>query len=206
MIIIPRASVPVRSKDKVLLSICTMDWCNYGATYAQEVFENIDVLLWDPGDPYPVMTDHWEGDWIISYRGDYIFPEEVYRRARKGAINFHPAPPRYRGLGSQHYAIYQGDETYGSTCHHLARSVDTGDIIDVSEFKIAPGISASSLRLQVGASCMSQFLRLLTEYILPDKPLPVSEQRWGDRLFKQSEINEWLSFMQVHEPDHLCLR
>jgi methionyl-tRNA formyltransferase len=193
-------------QDKVLLSVCTMNWCDYGVTYARAVFPNLDVLLWDPGDPHPAIVDSWEGDWIISYRGDYIFKESVYKRAKKGALNFHPAPPKYRGLGSQHYAIFDGDESYGSTCHHLARSVDTGDIVDVANFKIAPGETASLLRLHVGASCLTQYLRILTDYIVPGKPLPVSPERWGDRLYKQSEINAWLERMRREMPDHPCMQ
>ncbi|WP_372425811.1 formyltransferase family protein [Salinarimonas chemoclinalis] len=205
MIKIPRAPDPILNHDKVLLSVCTMDWCDFGVAFSKRVFTDMDVLLWDPGDPYPTMIDDWEGDWIISYRGDFIFPERVYSRARKGAINFHPAPPRYRGLGSQHYAIYAGDKTYGSTCHHLARSVDTGDIIDVEEFDVAPGSTASTLRIHVGAACLQQYLRLLTRYILPGNPLPRSERRWGDRLYRQAEIDAWLAHMRETEPNHLCL-
>lgn len=71
-----------------------------------------------------------------------------------GAINLHPAAPTYRGLGSQHYAIYYNDETYGPTCHHLAPSVDSGQIIDVARFHVARAETASSLRLHVGADAM----------------------------------------------------
>lgn len=148
--------------------------------FAKTVFSNLEVFCWDPGDPYPYHLDNWEGDWIISYRGDFIFPQSIYKNARKGAINLHPAPPKYRGLGSQHYAIYYNDETYGSTCHHLAPSVDSGQIIDVARFNVAPAETASSLRLHVGAYCLQQFIHLLTDYILVGRPLPVSPENWGN--------------------------
>jgi len=208
MLTLPTEPAPTRpkNKDKVLLSVVDMDWCNLGVTYAKSVFENLDVLCWDTGDPEPTHLQNWEGDWIISYRGDYIFPPEIFQRARKGAINFHPAPPKYRGLGSQHYAIFQGDHTYGSTCHHLAASVDTGSIVDVERFYISPGETASSLRYQVGVHCLSQFLRLLSEYILPSKPLPISKENWGDRLYRQREIDAWLEQMKREWPDHPSVR
>ena len=196
------APTPSKNTDKVLLSVVDMDWCDLGVAYAREVFTNLEVLCWDTGDPEPEHVKDWEGDWIISYRGDYIFPRDVFQRARKGAINFHPAPPKYRGLGSQHYAIYQGDETYGSTCHHLAASVDTGDIVDVQRFRISPGETASSLRYQVGVHCLSQFVRLLSDYILPGKPLPRSPERWGERLYRQREIDAWLAKTKADMPDH----
>ncbi|WP_162094652.1 formyltransferase family protein [Pseudomonas chlororaphis] len=193
-------------KDKVLLSVCTMDWCDHGVEFAKTVFSNLEVFCWDPGDPYPYHLEDWEGDWIISYRGDFIFPPSIYQRARKGAINLHPAPPKYRGLGSQHYAIYYQDETYGSTCHHLAPSVDSGDIIHVACFNIAPAETASSLRLHVGAYCLQQFIHLLTDYILQGRPLPVSPERWGERLYKQSELKPWMEKIRAEEPDHRCFK
>ena len=196
------AKTQLKNTDKVLLSVVDMDWCALGVAYAETVFSNLEVLCWDTGDPDPAHLQNWSGDWIISYRGDYIFPKEIYRRAKKGAINFHPAPPKYRGLGSQHYAIYQGDETYGSTCHHLAESVDTGPIVDVERFTVAPGETASSLRYQVGVHCLSQFLRLLSNYILPGRPLPTSTEVWGERLYRQREIDAWLEKMMRDDPTH----
>lgn len=192
--------------DKVLLSVCTMDWCDLGVKFAKTVFSNLEVICWDPGNPYPEQIEQWEGDWIISYRGDFIFPERIFNRAKKGAINFHPAPPKYRGLGSQHYAIYDGDESYGSTCHHMASSVDTGEIIDVARFNIAPGETASSLRMHVGAYCLQQFIWLVTDFISRGRPLPVSPERWGDRLYRQAEIDAWLKVQREVAPDQRCLR
>lgn len=194
-----------KNTNRVLLSIVDMDWCHLGVEYAKKMFSDIEVLCWDTGDPYPNHIKEWSGDWIISYRGDFIFPEYLYRKAEKGAINFHPAPPKYRGLGSQHYAIYYGDKTYGSTCHHLDKSVDTGTIIDVERFTISPLETASSLRYQVGVHCLKQFLKLLANYILPEKPLPISNEEWGKYLYKQSEIDNWLKKMQQHSPSHPSL-
>ncbi len=199
-------SEDLRCKDKVLLSVCTMDWCDLGVEFAKTIFSDVEVFCWDPGDAWPEHLENWQGDWIISYRGDFIFPERIYKNARKGAINLHPAPPRYRGLGSQHYAIYYGDETYGSTCHHMAPSVDSGQIIDVASFTVAPGATASSLRMHVGISCLQQFARLMSDYIVQGKPLPVSEFRWGDRLYKQSELKHWMLTVRESEPDHRCFR
>ncbi|MDO6705840.1 MULTISPECIES: formyltransferase family protein [unclassified Photobacterium] len=195
----------MKCQDKILLSVVDMDWCHYGVEYTKTLFSHVEVLCWDTGDPYPSQVDDWEGDWIISYRGDFIFGEHIFRRARKGAINLHPAPPRYRGLGSQHYAIDSGEKTYGSTCHHLASSVDSGQIIHVNEFQIAEHETASSLRMKVGANCLSQYMMLLTDYISRGKPLPKSEQQWGDRLYRQSEIDRWLEEKMSQDPAHRCL-
>ncbi|MGI4985501.1 MAG: hypothetical protein ACRYGL_19570 [Janthinobacterium lividum] len=91
------------------------------------------MLCWNPGDPCPAFVDRWEGDWLVSFWGDFIFPEAVCKRARKGAINFHPATPAYRGIGGMVYAIYNDDEMYGSSCHHRVPVVDDGPIIDVAD-------------------------------------------------------------------------
>lgn len=194
------------SQDKVLLIVTKMVWCDLGVEWARTVFENLDVVYWNPGEPYPALVDEWEGDWIISYRGDLIIREEIFTKARKGAINFHPAPPRHRGLGSQYYAIYNNDADFGTTVHHMAKSVDTGKIIRADYFAIAPGETGSSLRLHVGAVCLAQFYDIVTDYILAGKPLPESTETWGDRLFTNKELFAWLDRLKVEEPDHPCLR
>lgn len=61
---------------------------------------------------------------------------------------------------------------------------------------------ASSLRYQVGVHCLSQFLRLLSDYILLGKPLPVSSEKWGERLYRQREIDSWLQQMKRERSDY----
>lgn len=195
-----------KNSEKLLLSVVDMDWCKLGVRDARHVFTDLESLCWDTGDPEPIHVRDWDGDWIISDRGDDVFPPGIYERAGRGAIDFHPAPPEYRGLGGQHDAIHDGDESDGSTCHHLAKPVDTGDIVDVKRFRISPGETASSLRYQVGVRCLSQFLRLLSDYIRPGNPLPVSEERWGERLYRQREIDAWLERMRRDHPEHPSVR
>jgi methionyl-tRNA formyltransferase len=84
--------------------------------------------------------------------------------------------------------------------------VDSGDIIHVARFNIAPAETASSLRLHVGAYCLQQFIHLLTDYILQGRPLPVSPERWGERLYKQSELKPWMEKIRAEEPDHRCFK
>lgn len=78
MLSLPTEPTPTIAKnnDKVLLSVVDMDWCELGVAYAKTVFDNLQVLCWDTGDPEPDYLHNWEGDWIISYRGDFIFPQK----------------------------------------------------------------------------------------------------------------------------------
>lgn len=197
-----RAPEPAPFQDKVLLLLCRMVWCDIAADWAKTVMPGVETLYWDPGEPWPSTIDAWEGDWLISFRGDLIVPEEIYGRARKGALNFHPAPPRYRGLGSQFYAIYNGDTEFGTTCHHLAPSVDTGSIIRVDTFPIAPGETATSLRHHVGAYSLMQFFEIVTDHILPGKPLPDPQLSWGDRLYTNKGLRTWMAEKKAADPDH----
>ena len=74
------------------------------------VFAETEIVFWNYGDPPPEdQLARWEGDWILSMKNDLVLSDEILRKARKGAINFHPAPPHYRGLGGYFYAIHNGD-------------------------------------------------------------------------------------------------
>ena len=68
-------------------------------------------------------------DWIISFLSPWKIPAELLRCARKGAINFHPAPPKYPGIGGYNYAIWNEDKEYGVTVHEMAEDIDSGKCI-----------------------------------------------------------------------------
>ena len=42
---------------------------------------------------------NWKGDIIICFRNHYILSKKFIKKAKICAINFHPGPPKYRGIG-----------------------------------------------------------------------------------------------------------
>lgn len=196
--------------ETVLLLLCpdedTVYWCRLAEEYARTVLPGVQTLYWARGDPFPELLEQWRGDWLVSFRGDLVVPERIFSRAAKGAINFHPSPPWFRGLGGQHYAIYDGHDTYGTTCHHLAASIDAGSIIDVKTFAVAPGETTSALRQHVGAYSLAQFYEVVSKYLARGVPLPETADIWGDKLYTSAALRSWLEEVRIREPSHPCLR
>jgi methionyl-tRNA formyltransferase len=197
-------------QDRILMLLCpeadTVEWCRTAEEFTRAVFTDVETIYWGPGDPYPTALDDWEGEWLISFRGDLIVPERVYTKATKGAINFHPSPPHFRGLGGHIYAIHENHGTFGTTCHHMAKSVDTGQIIDVKRFTIAPGETATSLRHHVGAHSLVQYFELVSDYIAKGLPLPSSPEQWGERLYTSKQLKQWIEEMKAVDPGHRCFQ
>lgn len=198
------------SKDHVMLLLCpdpdTVMWCRLAEEFTRSIFTNVQAIYWGRGAPFPEELENWSGEWLISFRGDLVVPERIYSRATKGAINIHPSPPHFRGLGGQYYAIYEGHAIYGTTCHHMAPSVDSGAIIDARLFSITPGETTSVLRQHVGAHSLAQYFDLVSDYIAKDVPLPKSKYEWGDKLYTTKELACWMEEKKATEPDHRCFK
>ena len=58
---------------------------------------------------------NWKGDYIFSFRSLLILPDSIIKNAKVAAINFHPGPPKYRGVGCLNYALYNEENYYGVT-------------------------------------------------------------------------------------------
>ena len=106
--------------------------------FCQKNFARVTFCLGKWGDPLPEEIRCWEGDYIISYLSRWVVPEDLLKRAKKAAINFHPASPEYPGIGCNNFALYENAKEYGVTCHHMASKVDTGKIIAVKRFPVYP--------------------------------------------------------------------
>ena len=52
-------------------------------------------------------------DFIISYRSSMILKNQDISIANIAAINLHPGPPKYRGIGCLNYALYNNEKKYG---------------------------------------------------------------------------------------------
>jgi len=152
-------------------------------------FGNIDIELGKRGDSLPEDIGWWKGEYIFSYLSPWIIPDYLLNRASVAAINFHPGPPEYPGIGCTNFAIYNQELIFGMTCHHMAAKVDTGDIIAVKRF---PLFSTDSVHF-LTQRCYSYILTLFYEIasgILEGKPLPKSEETWQRKPYKRKELNE----------------
>ena len=70
-------------------------------------------------------------DVIICFRSHFLLKEKHLKAAKIAAINFHPGPPKYRGVGCVNSAILNGEKSYGTTAHLINNKIDNGKIIDV---------------------------------------------------------------------------
>jgi methionyl-tRNA formyltransferase len=158
-------------------------------SFGSRNFADMTVHLGDWGDPFPVDVTSWDGDYIISYLSRWVVPEELLRRARVAAINFHPASPDYPGIGCNNFALYEGATEYGVTCHHMAPRVDTGDIIAVRRFPVFPTDDVASL---LGRTYDHQLVLFyeMAGLIIQGRDLPTSEERWTRKPFSRKEFNE----------------
>ena len=80
-------------------------WSSRAAEFLGTIFQTVTTIFWEHGMPPPIDIGSWQGDWIISFKSDVILTSETIGNAKLGAINFHPAPPKYRGIGGYYYAV-----------------------------------------------------------------------------------------------------
>src|SRR6187455_2216083 len=56
------------------------------------------------------LTRGGEIDFLFNYLSPVIVPERILQSIKRAAVNFHPAPPEWPGIGSASYALFEGDE------------------------------------------------------------------------------------------------
>lgn len=154
----------------------------------RDIFE-LDVILGKRGELFPKEFISWQGDYIISYLSPWILPKTLLQQARKAAINFHPGPPEYPGIGCTNFAIYEGVKSYGVTCHHMASRVDTGEIIAVRRFPVLPNDSVYALTQRCYKHLLVCFFETIS-LIISGQSFPKVSEQWGRLPYTRKELNE----------------
>ncbi|MFF0433748.1 formyltransferase family protein [Streptomyces sp. NPDC004327] len=175
------------AKRRVLFIGDTSPWSRLAAEHLRDVFDHVTVLLWDYGDPPPRLHEEWHGDHIFTFKADLILKPETLGRAAVSALNFHPAPPQFRGVGGYDFVLVQGGTEFGATSHHIVPRLDAGPIVKVNRFPIVPGESAASLSARTAAHCLVLFYEVIG-MIANEHELPVSDEQWGERLYTRAML------------------
>jgi len=150
-------------------------------------FTTVTASLGHWGDPLPDQARDWSGDYIISYLSRWVVPEALLKRAARAAINFHPAPPEYPGIGCNNFALYEEAKEYGVTCHHMAARVDTGAIIAVRRFPLLPEDDVESLLTRTYEHQLALFLEIAA-LAGEGLELPRSSETWTRSPFTRKQF------------------
>jgi methionyl-tRNA formyltransferase len=155
------------------------------AAYLTEAGACVRHAPWQHGDSRQPLAEDWSGDWIVGFKADYVFRPPELAKARVGAVNFHPAPPNFRGIGGYEAAAREAWPRFGVTCHHMIREIDAGPIIEVVQFRLPAGLTIQGIR-ELAAAHLYAMLVELGSVLVSGRPLPASPVQWSGPLHTRS--------------------
>ena len=176
-------------KNRILLITKDDTWSHQAASESIRLFgkeivwikENFEASLnFQLANSPPKTT-------LISFLCPRIIPSGVLNLVEL-ALNFHPGPSNYPGIGCYNFAIYEKATTYGAICHHMHAKVDSGPIVTERLFPISADISVEKLKHKT----MEKLLEIFTEtlHILrEERLLPSSNIKWSRRPFTRKQLN-----------------
>ena len=146
-------------------------------------------------DSFPEELYKLKPDYIFSFLSPWIIPKALLMNAGL-AINWHPGSCEYPGTGCYNFALYEGAEEFGITCHHMAPQVDTGDIIEEFRFPVLENDTVETLKLRTMINLLFSFQGVMTD-IAKNKKLPLSQVNWTRKPFTRKDLEE----LRVIRPD-----
>jgi len=82
-------------------------------------------------------------DYLFSVLNEKILQTKYLKMVKKYSINFHDGPlPKYAGLFSSTWAIYNKEKEHGVCWHKIENTIDTGDIVFQKKFNIKQNATA----------------------------------------------------------------
>ena len=116
----------------------------------------------------------YDADIIIVAAFGQILPKSILDMPRFGCVNVHASLlPKYRGAAPIQWAVINGDEESGVTTMLMNDGIDTGDMLKVRRYKLAPKETGGSLfdKLSIlGAGLLIETLDDLEKGVLTPVP------------------------------------
>ena len=137
----------------------------------------------------------WKGDLIICFRSFYILKKSLLKKAKYGGINFHPAPPEYRGVGTANFALYNNEINFGVTAHLINEKIDDGKILNVKKFKIKKNDKLKDLLNRAYKYQLSQVYVLLENLINNNFDYSFfikkfQNIKWSRKIYSKKKLNK----------------
>lgn len=146
-------------------------------------------------DPWTQTISDLKPDMIVVVAYGQILKEELLNTPLLGCINVHASLlPKYRGAAPINWAVINGEEVTGITTMHMAKGLDSGDMIIKRETKIGPEETAGELhdRLAIiGAEVLIHSIKLLANNKAPRTPQEHSQSTYAPMLTKELGRINW---------------
>ncbi|CAK9049051.1 unnamed protein product [Durusdinium trenchii] len=118
-------------------AVCRALGCSSQRGYSHEVASNNEALL--------AAVQRFQPDLLVSILWPRRVPKEVLDLCAlveepRGpeSLNFHPSLlPKHRGSLTQFWAIFEGDDKAGTTCHRMVLEFDAGKILHREEVELS---------------------------------------------------------------------
>lgn len=185
------------------------------AQHLKNKFDHVTPYFFkDRFDNFPAELIDWQGSYVFSFRCPVKIPEVVLKSVSVAAINFHPAPPNYRGSGSASLAIYEKAAHFGCTAHIMEKEIDTGQILECRRFEIAADETLPELWEKANEYTFRMALEFIAgvsaygeEFILQKKKDFSSESWFGPlRTLKEIDALQLIDFGISEEEFHRIIR
>jgi len=126
---------------------------------------------------------------LVCFSTGVIIPKTVLSCLKGPAYNFHAASPEYPGRDSHHFAVYFTAKRYGATAHEVAAQVDSGRVIGVEWFEVAPSTPPQALREAAVEAAFSLYGALMPR-ILRREHIPTAGIEWSEHTWTRKELLE----------------
>src|SRR5262249_51292666 len=151
-----------QGQHQLVAVLSTPEGKSTGGTSVWQVAERMGITTWAAAlvkeVTFAADIRAAEIDLLLNVHSLFVANGEVTAAPRLGSYNLHPGPlPRYAGLNSVSWAIYNGEDSHGVTIHRMDPNIDTGPIAYQTLFEISDHDTA----LKLFSRCVREGMVLL---------------------------------------------
>lgn len=141
-------------------------------------------------------------DLLVSFLCPVVVAPAALQAARLAAINFHPAPPEWPGVGAASLALYHGDTSFGVTAHLMAEHVDSGAILRVARFLIRPEDRCETVWARALEQTLSLFCDVMRDIAATGR-ITLSAERWARAAMSRRAFERWMTISPTDPIDDI---
>ena len=121
--------------------------------------------------------------YLFSIINLYLIPESfLIDKKVKLAINYHDSfLPKYGGLNSTSWAIFNGETQHGISLHRITSGIDEGDLVIQTKIAINKNETALSLNLKCSEALLKVFPKLIKQ--IEDNNLAFTKQKLQNKTY-----------------------